>query len=80
MTINNRAVKEDDGAPQITAIAVMGVTGSGKSHFIRLLLGDGHKDSPEVGHDLASCRTSRSWIMLLLTKPQVRPRPGPIPA
>ena len=37
--------------PGITAIAVMGVTGSGKSNFIRLAMGS---DGPEVGHDLGS--------------------------
>lgn len=37
--------------PQITAVAVMGVTGSGKSNFIRLATGDG---GPEVGHQLES--------------------------
>jgi ABC-type lipoprotein export system ATPase subunit len=41
----------DNEIVDITLIAVMGVTGSGKSNFIRLITG---ADDSEVGHDLAS--------------------------
>ncbi len=41
-----------DNAFDITLIAVMGVTGSGKSNFIRLATGS---NDPVVGDDLASC-------------------------
>jgi ABC-type proline/glycine betaine transport system ATPase subunit len=41
----------DKGIVGITLIAVMGVTGSGKSNFVRLITG---ADDSEVGHDLAS--------------------------
>ena len=42
----------------ITLIAVMGATGSGKSNFIRLLTG---ADESEVGHSLESCKDRDNW-------------------
>jgi hypothetical protein len=39
----------------IILIAVMGVTGSGKSNFIRLATGS---QDPKLGHDLESCKHS----------------------
>jgi ABC-type methionine transport system ATPase subunit len=37
----------------VTLIAVMGVTGAGKSNFIRLATGT---EGPKVGHSLKACR------------------------
>lgn len=39
----------------IAVIALMGVTGSGKSNFIRLVTELSGAAAPEVGHDLVSC-------------------------
>ncbi len=39
-------------SPEDSFVAVMGVTGAGKSTFISRLAGDGAK----VGHDLVSCK------------------------
>jgi ABC-type proline/glycine betaine transport system ATPase subunit len=46
----------DEG--NICLIAVMGVTGSGKSNFIRHLTGSTGANGPIVGHELTSCEIS----------------------
>ncbi len=51
--IHENSVPADEDMDDITAIAVMGVTGSGKSNFIK------HATSSErikVGHSLQSCK------------------------
>jgi ABC-type lipoprotein export system ATPase subunit len=40
-------------------IAVMGVTGAGKSTFIKAASG---LDNVLVGHDLTSCKASMTWV------------------
>ena len=40
------------GSPDDTIIAVMGVTGAGKSTFISLLI----EEEIGIGHDLQSCK------------------------
>ncbi|KAF9765174.1 hypothetical protein IL306_002584 [Fusarium sp. DS 682] len=46
---------ESESPPHVLLIAVMGVTGSGKSNFLRLLTGRDDEDGPQVGHSLGSC-------------------------
>nr|RBQ89673.1 hypothetical protein FVER53263_13652 [Fusarium verticillioides] len=46
---------ESESPPPVLLIAVMGVTGSGKSNFLRLLTGRDDEDGPQVGHSLGSC-------------------------
>ncbi|EXL76713.1 hypothetical protein FOPG_08610 [Fusarium oxysporum f. sp. conglutinans race 2 54008] len=46
---------ESESLPPVLLIAVMGVTGSGKSNFLRLLTGRDDEDGPQVGHSLGSC-------------------------
>jgi hypothetical protein len=66
----------DEGS--ICLIAVMGVTGSGKSNFIRHLTGSSGENGPIVGHDLASCETSYGpEESNAADKRKVRPRQPP---
>lgn len=61
MEVDDPVVVEKEPEPQandnfdITLIAVMGVTGSGKSNFIQLATGS---TEAVVGHDLAACTSS----------------------
>ncbi|KPM42132.1 hypothetical protein AK830_g4381 [Neonectria ditissima] len=48
-------VIENEPRHDIALIAVMGVTGSGKSNFLRQILGNSQATGPIVGHDLDSC-------------------------
>lgn len=41
----------------VSLIAVMGVTGSGKSNFLRLITETCGNQGPAVGHDLDSCKS-----------------------
>ncbi|KAI8652521.1 G domain-containing protein [Fusarium keratoplasticum] len=57
----DRASKEEN-AKSLSLIAVMGVTGSGKSNFLQHLIGKGREKGPTVGHSLSSCRSfTSSW-------------------
>lgn len=49
---------ESEIPPPVLLIAVMGVTGSGKSNFLRLLTGRDDEDGPQVGHSLGSCKST----------------------
>jgi ABC-type proline/glycine betaine transport system ATPase subunit len=51
MVANNKP--QDNASPKIAVIVVMGVTGSGKSNFIRLATGS---TDAVVGHDLTACK------------------------
>jgi ABC-type lipoprotein export system ATPase subunit len=53
----------EDGTDGFVAIAVMGMTGAGKSTFIQKASG---LDAVKVGHDLESCMAkppSSNWII-----------------
>ncbi|KAL2673961.1 hypothetical protein Neosp_012407 [[Neocosmospora] mangrovei] len=45
----------EENAKALSLIAVMGVTGSGKSNFLQHLMGKGGEKGPTVGHTLSSC-------------------------
>jgi ABC-type proline/glycine betaine transport system ATPase subunit len=49
-----------------TVIVLMGVTGSGKSNFIRLATGLEGDDGPEVGDDLVSSESTLSIYLFLV--------------
>lgn len=53
---------ESESPPSILLIAVMGVTGSGKSNFLRLLTGRDDEDGPQVGHSLGSCKSTLDFM------------------
>jgi ABC-type lipoprotein export system ATPase subunit len=59
----NLPLAMEDGTDSFVAIAVMGMTGAGKSTFIQKASG---LDSVKVGHDLESCMAnppSNSWTI-----------------
>lgn len=47
----------EENAKALSLIAVMGVTGSGKSNFLQHLIGKGGEKGPTVGHTLSSCKS-----------------------
>ncbi|KAK3367253.1 hypothetical protein B0T24DRAFT_651556 [Lasiosphaeria ovina] len=55
----------------VALIAVMGVTGSGKSNFLRLVTGQDGRDGPQVGHSLESCTQMTRAFECLVGERQV---------
>lgn len=56
MSMSGRA-QTAEAADKIHLIAIMGVTGSGKSQFLRLIMGENGIEGPTVGHGLESCKS-----------------------
>ncbi|KAJ4317353.1 hypothetical protein N0V84_007410 [Fusarium piperis] len=63
--------KGDENTENLSLIAVMGVTGSGKSNFLRHLIGKGEEKRPTVGHNLYSCTQKTEMYECRLGNKQV---------
>ncbi|KAJ3456440.1 hypothetical protein MRS44_016463 [Fusarium solani] len=66
----DRALREEN-AKTLSLIAVMGVTGSGKSNFLQHLIGKGREKGPTVGHNLSSCTQKTEMYECRLGNKQV---------